>query len=561
MAWPSIVLSQDAQVPASIEGTVIRVPKAEGIGNTEQEALNAAFESAVKEAVGVYIRVEKQLSSANRDLVKEISTLSNGYISWYEKTNLPDSPDGKKRVLITAEVSRDRMEIQLAKKEVWTRTEEGDSSAPVGGRNLNAKILSEQKRDADAANLLATWVRQSPTYSDMFLGVEIADVPDQPVKVADLPNIRGRGHSKEYEYPVRCRIHFDPTSVVHFGVWLDRAMQHVSMGKRAEFTYLCSAKIGNENGSKGVAEAFDNSHQLVIEPPQWSIFDSRRQMAEHPLHTLPQNQSTFVILTGLEWKAGGQVGLKWAVWTLPRSVINSFVQKIQKLSDIGRCGTTAGAYGIDLKKVIISESEGSPYFPKRPCLKEEIDSIAVYSPLGSFRSGFTFPYKEVLRVGSTFAELALINDVTVSLLECDDKPKENNDNYSQVKNRVQTPPEDQETFLQKFDFETSAKAINRIKTNLAPNRRTDRSGVTQAWATLVALEKGEMKPMANQTIRVSIQHPGRQPEPFGTYKTDNTGKIQFTEPFGKTLRPVTKLFFEFAGDDDYRDTLAEMGIR
>lgn len=478
MASPAT--GQSVRNPGVVDGNLIRIAEAEGTGSSEQEALQAAFDNAVKKAVGFYVETKSTISSADESFVREVATLSNGYIAWYEKTSFSNLRDGTKRVLITAEVSRERLEQRLTDQRIWTRTEEA-KSAPVGGRNLNAKILSELKRDTDAAKLLITWLSKSPTNADCFLGVEIADVPDDPMEVAKFPKVEGREHRKEYEYCV------------------------------------------------------------------------------------------FFIITGAEFKPTGKVRLKIACWILSEGMYKVLQHDLPGILLPDGPTYAIGGFAVDAKgkavsqtKIPLDVSEGLP-------IERIKENCWMYGPfLGVYRGPsddrfyFSIPYKYVSRLGCSLEEMTVIQDVETSLLEITKNQKDRSTHASEPKrigNRTEKVPADFDAFLKNFDAESSAKALIRTETSLAPNRRSDRSGVTQAWATLLARESSGLQPLKGQTIQVYVQSGNDPAQNFGTYTTDAEGKIRFTEPPGRQLSRGTKLLFKYNGDDRYRDASAEMLIR
>lgn len=568
MASPAT--GQSVRNPGVVDGNLIRIAEAEGTGSSEPEALQAAFDNAVKKAVGFYVETKSTISSADESFVREVATLSNGYIAWYEKTSFSNLRDGTKRVLITAEVSRERLEQRLTDQRIWTRTEEA-KSAPVGGRNLNAKILSELKRDTDAAKLLITWLSKSPTNADCFLGVEIADVPDDPMEVAKFPKVEGREHRKEYEYWLRHKINYDPTSVLSFGAWLDRAMTHVKLGQRREFVYDCEAKLGARYGSASRPTMMDDFIPVVIETPRFVAFNPPRENPEHPLKDLRSSTPVFFIITGAEFKPTGKVRLKIACWILSEGMYKVLQHDLPGILLPDGPTYAIGGFAVDAKgkavsqtKIPLDVSEGLPI----ELIKENCwmygPFLGVYRGPSDDRFYFSIPYKYVSRLGCSLEEMTVIQDVETSLLEITKNQKDRSTHASEPKrigNRTEKVPADFDAFLKNFDAESSAKALIRTETSLAPNRRSDRSGVTQAWATLLARESSGLQPLKGQTIQVYVQSGNDPAQNFGTYTTDAEGKIRFTEPPGRQLSRGTKLLFKYNGDDRYRDASAEMLIR
>lgn len=563
----SNAVGQTARV-SNQNDNVVRIAEAEGTGSSEQEALQAAFDNAVKKAVGFYVETKSSISTADESFVREVATLSNGYISWYEKTSLSNLRDGTKRVLITAEVAKERLEQRLAEQRIWTRTEEA-KSAPVGGRNLNAKILSEIKRDTDAAQLLITWLSKSPTNSDCFLGVDIADVTDQPMEVAKFPKAEGRNHRKPYEYWLRYKINYDPTPVIQFGSWLDRAMSHVKIGNRREFEYDCEAKLGSTYGSPSRPSMLDNFLPVVIETPRFVAFNEPRDNLEHPLKDLGSKPAVFFVVTGAEWKSNGTVRLTIAAWVLSEGMNKALQQELPGVLNSKGAAYSLAGFGVDANGKVVSEDiiplDASVGVP----LERSNDNSLMYSPfLGVYRGPnrdnfyFSIPYKYVSRVGCSLEEMQRIQDVEASFLERPQSSGRDNPTKSnRVGNRTEMVPAEFAAFLNHFDFDSSARCLIRTTTSLAPNRRSDRSGTTQAWATLVALEDSQAMPLKGQTVHVFLQSGANPAQRFGSYTTDGEGKIRFTEPSGRQLSRGTKLLFKYNGDDRYRDSSSEMLIR
>ncbi|XZE18019.1 hypothetical protein SH449x_003302 [Pirellulaceae bacterium SH449] len=569
LVFVSPAISQSGSAVTSADNNLIRIAEAEGTGHSEQEALQSAFDNAVKQAVGLYIETKTTISTADESFVKEVATLSNGYIAWYDKTSLSNLRDGTKRVLITAEVARERLEQRMTDQRIWTRTEEA-KSAPVSGRNLNAKIMSEIKRDADAAQLLLTWLSKSPTNADCFLGVDIADVTDQPMEVAKLPRVEGRNHAKPYEYWLRHKINYDPTPVIQFGAWLDRAMSHVKIGTRREFQYDCEAKLGSKYGSPRRPTMMDDFLPVVIETPRFVAFNEPRNSPEHPLRDVDKKTLIFFIVTSADWKPNGRVNLRIASWIFSDGLSKILQQNLPDLLRPKGASYSLAGYGIDSDGKVISQDTIPLYASEGVPLERSNENCLMYSPfLGIYRGPnrddlhFSIPYKYVSRLGCTLDEMQRIQDVEASFLErlAGTAGGRESSELERVGNRPEKVPADFEAFMKNFDFNSSAKCLIRTHTSLAPNRRTERSGVTHAWATLLANEADGQIPLKGQTIQVYLQSGNNPAQRFGTFTTDSEGKISFTEPSARQLIKGTKLLFKYDGDDRYRDASSEMLIR
>ena len=229
------------------------------------------------------------------------------------------------------------------------------------------------------------------------------------------------------------------------------------------------------------------------------------------------------------------------------------MQKIVRESDSSAIGVQSD--GVDVNRNMITNAEASLHMPKRLCLTKEFESLSIYSPFGGF-DRFSYPYKEVILLGSTFAELAQIKDIEVSLVESNGKSK-----GSKLGNSDHAVPDKLARFLAHFDVETSSKSINRYKTNIRAGRNTDRRGNNHIKLTLQYELKNDWKPLAGRTVRVLLELPSSSPTSYGNYVSNAEGNIEFQGPNSGTLRPVTKMHFEYSGDDEYADTRMEMGIR
>ena len=196
---------------ARADDAVIRVPVAVGEGVDEKEALHHAFADAVRQVMKVYVLAEKTLNTEG-DVVKEVSTFSNGYIAWYEQVRLPDSPAGRKRVQIAADVVRGKLERRLLKEGV---------KPPAGGQagfdatGVYAREVTQTMRKEEETKLLKQLLSRAPGYSELARTIKV-DSSEEPVKTAD-----GRYRAKVY-YTVE--LDFD--RYLAHNRWLHQVLQH-----------------------------------------------------------------------------------------------------------------------------------------------------------------------------------------------------------------------------------------------------------------------------------------------------------------------------------------------
>jgi hypothetical protein len=199
---------------------VIRIPNAQGVGKTVDEATRNAFTDAVQRAVGLYINSTKLLKS-DGDAVQEIATFSNGYIVWYEQLQLSDDAQGNKRVLLSCDVSQSRTVERLRKLGVVVA--ESDVGK-VDGKRLFAKEITEKKRNDDAKELLTQLLLQLPTTKDMLRGVELLPIEIVPYK---------DGESK-YSCVIYYRMKYDYEMLTKYCAWVDKTLQKAGFRDRYE---------------------------------------------------------------------------------------------------------------------------------------------------------------------------------------------------------------------------------------------------------------------------------------------------------------------------------------
>lgn len=211
---------------ARADDAVIRVPVAVGEGVDEKEALHHAFADAVRQVMKVYVLAEKTLNTEG-DVVKEVSTFSNGYIAWYEQVRLPDSPAGRKRVQIAADVVRGKLERRLLKEGV---------KPPAGGQagfdatGVYAREVTQTMRKEEETKLLKQLLSRAPGYSELARTIKV-DSSEEPVKTAD-----GRYRAKVY-YTVE----LDFNRYLAHNRWLHQVLQH------AKADYLGSSSSAGES--------------------------------------------------------------------------------------------------------------------------------------------------------------------------------------------------------------------------------------------------------------------------------------------------------------------------
>lgn len=202
---------------------VIRIPDAIGEGNTTEEALQNAFTEAVQRAIGAYTTANEKLNDKG-DAIREIATFSNGYIVWYEKLDLRNNADGKKRVLIACDVSRSRTVARLEKAGV--KIPEA-AIGKVDGKRLFADEVSRNKRNQDAVKLLSEVLSNIPTTKDMLRGAKLLPRKPDPRKSDD---------GSKYFCEVFFRMEYDYSMLTKYCKWVDKTLQHAGFTDRYERT-------------------------------------------------------------------------------------------------------------------------------------------------------------------------------------------------------------------------------------------------------------------------------------------------------------------------------------
>lgn len=119
-----------------------------GVGVNETEALKDAYRDAIERAIGLY--VDAETVAKNDEIVKDqILTLSNAYITHYDKLKTTNISGGLVEVRIVATVK---------KRALIAKVSEAMPSVnfSLGSRmqDLYANITTKEKRNADAATLL-----------------------------------------------------------------------------------------------------------------------------------------------------------------------------------------------------------------------------------------------------------------------------------------------------------------------------------------------------------------------------------------------------------------------
>jgi len=116
-----------------------------GTGKTEEAALKQAFSNAVTQVVGTIVDAETIVK--NDKVIKEqILTYSNAIITKYDTVGKPVQADGLITVTINAQVEKKTITDMLIANKV--------ASAPVEGKDLMARALTELKAEQDGTKML-----------------------------------------------------------------------------------------------------------------------------------------------------------------------------------------------------------------------------------------------------------------------------------------------------------------------------------------------------------------------------------------------------------------------
>ena len=130
------------------DADIVKV-RGKGIGTTKLAALNDAYRDAVERAVGLYVDAEQMLK--NDELVKDqILTQSNAYIENYEVARETKTADGLVEIQILASVRKTALTRKISVVMPATTYALGG-----GLQNAHARISTKEKRNSDAASLLA----------------------------------------------------------------------------------------------------------------------------------------------------------------------------------------------------------------------------------------------------------------------------------------------------------------------------------------------------------------------------------------------------------------------
>lgn len=141
--------TMESQRVGEVESTMTVKVLGRGTGTGKVEALKDAYRDAVERAVGMYVDAEQMMK--NEELVKDqILTQSNAYIEKYEVVKEVTKPNG----LVDVQILADVRTTALAKKIGGSMPSKTFSVNAAAARNFHARLLTDEKRSADGAELL-----------------------------------------------------------------------------------------------------------------------------------------------------------------------------------------------------------------------------------------------------------------------------------------------------------------------------------------------------------------------------------------------------------------------
>ena len=138
-----------AGVVASTQAAEIVTVRAKGTGADRAEALKDAYRDAIERAVGMYVDAKQAME--NEEMVEDkILTQSNAYIEKFDVIKEKKKPNGLVEIQIDAEVKKSALTKKLSDIMPKQTFALGDDA-----QNFHSKAVTKEKRDTDAAALLA----------------------------------------------------------------------------------------------------------------------------------------------------------------------------------------------------------------------------------------------------------------------------------------------------------------------------------------------------------------------------------------------------------------------
>lgn len=197
----AIVIMFAAAFAFSQDAATVTV-RAKGTGADMAEALKDAYRDAIERAVGMYVDAKQAME--NEEMVEDkILTQSNAYIEKFDVIKEKKKPNGLVEIQIDAEVKKSALTKKLSDIMPKQTFALGDDA-----QNFHSKAVTKEKRDTDAAALLANVLNEDLNPVKQLMKMTLADTKPKSWKC-------GNGKEK-----VLYRFRFTIDEAKYFGEFL-----------------------------------------------------------------------------------------------------------------------------------------------------------------------------------------------------------------------------------------------------------------------------------------------------------------------------------------------------
>ena len=160
-------VAEPAPAVASLALDTVKV-SGRGVGTDRAAALKDAYRDAIERAVGLYVDAE-QMAKNDQIVSDQILTQSNAYIEQYDMVK-ESTADGLVTVKIIATVRKSKLTKKLSDVMPPQSFTLGNET-----QNLHARIVTKEKRGADAAALLEHVLKGLDPLKQLMLRMTLAD--------------------------------------------------------------------------------------------------------------------------------------------------------------------------------------------------------------------------------------------------------------------------------------------------------------------------------------------------------------------------------------------------
>ncbi|MBI3846680.1 MAG: hypothetical protein HY292_18795 [Planctomycetes bacterium] len=278
---------------------------ASGAGTSETNATADALQHAVQEVIGTYVSATKALTKQG-EIVKEIATFSNGYITTYRMLSCTRDADGVFHVAIFASVARGRLEERLVvenlvAKDVLDRQQESGSRIAIDGKPVYAREVSRRTRITSASELLGKILACAPARAPVKATLVS---PDTCIPVKDRD-----GYSVTIDYTLQC----DMLPIIQYNRALDATLQdaHIGLRSKSEYTYTYTAIPSKKRDCEATYWPCGRNDVFIRggERPEFSADTSH---SEEPL---------FYLLLDCTFEGTNVLRTTWAVYRIEQEVL------------------------------------------------------------------------------------------------------------------------------------------------------------------------------------------------------------------------------------------------